>query len=117
MEIKQYILSNSNERTVSSSKEKRLTEIGHYFRPIANEKLWVISDFFKLSEKKRQELIAIFNDRFKCDFKKLIRENRCINNRKITRLFWKLFEYEPKRKAISAQAADKLHETWLEIWN
>jgi|TARA_B100002003_G_C14138469_1_gene547527 hypothetical protein len=117
MEIKQYILSNSNERIVSSSKEKRLAEIGHYFRPIANQKLSIISDFFKLNDKKKQELIDIFNDRFGCDFNKLIKRNRHINNRKITRLHSQIFEYEPKRKAASNQTADKLHEIWLEIWN
>lgn len=117
LEIKQYILSNSQERIIKAVKEKEIYEIGHFLRPIAKQKLRVISDFFRLNKEKREELIKMFNNRFKCNFRQMIRKNNHLNNKKITRLFMNIFEYEPKRKSVSDQAADDLYNSWSKIWD
>ena len=115
--LKNYIQSNSKIRILKSVKEKKLCEIGKYFRSISNSKLRIISDFYKLDIKKKEKLITVFNYRFNCDFERIVKTNGHINSRKITKLFDELFEYCPRRKAISIQKAKGYYDNWLQIWD
>ncbi len=117
LELKQLILSDSLTRKVKLAREKKLYQLGFYLRPIANVKLHVTPPFFKLKNKKRHQLIKLFNDRFNCDFEKAVRENKCINNKEITKKFTDIFKYEPERRAMQIPSANKLLEEWLQIWN
>lgn len=116
LELKKYVLSHSREKVLKTCKETKLNSIGNFIKPIVNQKLAVTPDFFKLSNQKRHALIKLFNRRFNCDFQKLLRNNNCINSRPITKRYAMIFKYEPKRKAVSVETANKLHTNWLRVW-